>query len=145
MSANTSVDRQPYILGSFALLARFADEPGGKTVTDLLRDAGGDTADVYMTTVNNEECAYIIERQRGIQAARAAIAAVDQLPITLVKADRALSLDAAHIKANYPLSYADAFAAALTRQLAGILLTSDPEFRAIEHLVTIRWLPQRDT
>ena len=139
-----SADRQPYVLDSFALLAYFADEPGGGQVADVLREAEAETAEAYMTTVNYGEFAYIVERRRGIQAARAAIAAVDQLPLTLVEADRALALDAAHIKAQYPLSYADTFAVALAQRVEGVLLTGDPEFHAVEHFVTIQWLPKRD-
>ena len=88
------------MLDSFALLAYLADEPGGRRVADVLREAEAETAEVYLTTVNYGEFAYIVERRRGIQSARVAIAAVDQLPITLVEADRALALDAAHVKAQ---------------------------------------------
>jgi ribonuclease VapC len=141
---NVSSDRRRYVLDSFALLAFFADEPGRQPVTSVLRDAEAQEADVYLSTVNYGEFAYIAERRRGVQSTRAAIAAVDQLPIMLVAADRALALSAAHIKAQYPVSYADAFAIALAQEVEGTLLTGDPEFRAVEYLVTIQWLPQRD-
>ena len=41
--------------------------------------------------------------------------------------DRALILEAARIKADYPMSYADAFAAATAIQLGAPLWTGDPE------------------
>ncbi len=113
-------------------------------MVNLFREAAADEADVYLSAINYGEVAYIVERRRGVQSARAAIAVVDRLPVVLMRADRSSALDAAHIKALYPVSYADAFAIALTQEVRGILLTGDPEFRAVEHIVTIQWLPQRD-
>jgi ribonuclease VapC len=45
---------------------------------------------------------------------------------------------AAYIKAQYPISYADAFAAALTEQEKATLITWDPDFKRIEKI--IEWL-----
>jgi ribonuclease VapC len=136
--------RRRYVLDSFALLAYLADEPGRQPVTVIFREAEAQQAEIFLNTVNYGELAYIVERRRSVQAARAAIAALDQLPIEQVSADRALALEAAHVKAQYPVSYADAFAVALAREVEGILVTGDPEFHSVEHLVTIQWLPQRD-
>ncbi|MEW5989188.1 MAG: PIN domain-containing protein [Chloroflexota bacterium] len=47
------------------------------------------------------------------------------------------------MKAAYPLSYADAFAAALAQELKATLVTGDPEFRPLIALIAIEWLPQR--
>jgi len=49
-------------------------------------------------------------------------------------------MDAAQIKAEYPLSFANCFAAATARRENRIILTGDPEFKKIEHMVTIDWL-----
>jgi hypothetical protein len=38
------------------------------------------------------------------------------------------------------VSYADAFCITTARRLSGMVLTSDPEFHAVEHLITVRWL-----
>jgi len=43
-----------------------------------------------------------------------------------------LLLTAATLKAIYPISYADFFAAALAVLKRGLLLTGDPEFRKLE-------------
>jgi predicted nucleic acid-binding protein len=65
---------------------------------------------------------------------------LEQLPIELVPVDLPVVREAAEIKSEYAVSYADAFCIATARRLSGTVLTSDPEFRAIEHLITIRWL-----
>lgn len=49
-------------------------------------------------------------------------------------------LDAAHIKAHHPISYADAFAVALAVRESAIVLTGDPEFEAVKTLVEVEWL-----
>ncbi len=49
-------------------------------------------------------------------------------------------IDAAKIKAEYPLSFADCFVAALARKKDAVILTGDPEFKKLEHVVTIEWL-----
>ena len=49
-------------------------------------------------------------------------------------------LDAAHIKAGYPLAYADAFVIAAPVALSGVILTGDPEFEIVEGLVQVEWL-----
>jgi predicted nucleic acid-binding protein len=137
-----SADHPRYVLDSFALLAYFGAEPGGPQVQALLAAATADQAAAYLSVINYGELIYIIEREQSTFAARRAIAAVDQLPITVIEADRRLTFAAAHVKAHHRLSYADAFAVALAQQIQAIMVTGDPEFRAVEHLVTVEWLPQ---
>ncbi len=60
----------------------------------------------------------------------------------LIDVDRSLTLAAAHIKAQFPLAYADTFAVALGRQENARVVTGDPEFEAVESLVAIEWLPR---
>jgi ribonuclease VapC len=138
-----SSERQNYVLDSFALLAYFSDEPGREQVMAILHAAEAQQAEVYLSTVNYGEVVYITERTRDVQYARVVIAALDQLPITLVDVDRQMALEAAHLKARFSMSYADTFAVALAQSVEGILVTGDPEFRTVEHLVPLQWLPQR--
>jgi ribonuclease VapC len=49
-------------------------------------------------------------------------------------------LEAARIKARLPISYADAFAVATAQRERAVIVTGDPEFRKVEHLVTVKWL-----
>ena len=53
-----------------------------------------------------------------------------------------LMLKAALFKANYPLSYAAAFAAAMSHLYKSTLLTGDPEFKSLENdsLIKVEWL-----
>ena len=62
------------------------------------------------------------------------------LPINIPEVTNDLVLDAAHIKASHPLSYAGAFAVAVAINQKAIVLTGDPEFETVETLVDVEWL-----
>lgn len=130
-----------YVLDSFALLAHLQAEPGSARVQGVLEQASKKQTEVFLSIINFGECIYITEREHGLIAAQNLIAAVDQMPITVVEANRSLTFAAAHLKAHYPIAYADAFALALAQAHEAHLLTGDPEFRSVEHIATIEWLP----
>ncbi len=115
-----------YVLDSFALLAYFEDEPGRARVQQILEQGARGSAEIFLSIVNYGEVVYITEREQGLTQAQSVIAAVDQLPIKVVAADRALTLAAAHLKAKKAIAYADAFAVALTQSKGAKLLTGDP-------------------
>lgn len=93
-----------------------------------------------MNGVSWGEFFFIVKRQIGAVKAAEALHLLEQLPIELVAVDLPLVREAAEIKSEYAVSYADAFWIATTRRLAATVLTSDPEFHAVEHLITVRWL-----
>jgi len=131
-----------YVLDSYALLAHLEGEPGGKRVKAILDQAGHGQAQVYLSVINFGEAVYITERERGLTSAQRMIASVDQLPIAVIDADRALTLAAAHLKADHPIAYADAFSAALALDKDAVLVTGDPELHCLDPLLPIDWLPQ---
>lgn len=49
-------------------------------------------------------------------------------------------LAAAHIKAGYPVAYADAFAIAAVQEHEGTLITGDPGFESVKDTVQIEWI-----
>ena len=62
------------------------------------------------------------------------------MPVT-----RAVVLGAAHIKARFRISYADAFAVVAAQDHGAVVMTGDPEFGPLAGagLVTVEWLPRR--
>lgn len=131
-----------FVLDAFALLAFFQGEPGAKRVEALLDRAREQDAQLHLCLINYGEALYLIERRRGVEAARKAINILDHLPIVVVEADRPLTFAAARIKAHHRLSYADAFAVALAQELDAAIVTVDPELKSVEGLVRIEWLDQ---
>lgn len=138
---NSELLAEAYILDSFALMAYLENEVNGEQVTRILRKAAAGETHVYFSLINYGECLYIIEREQGLTKAQEMIAVVDQLPIETVSVDRSRVFAAAHIKANHSLSYADAFVVALAQEFNAAILTGDPEYRQVENIVSILWLP----
>ena len=129
------------VLDSWAMLAYLNAEPAAQEVRQALRNARRNEVRVLFSLINYGECLYIIEREQGFQQAQKAAGLIDQLPVLIAAADRSIVFDAAHLKARYPIAYADAFAAALAKQQRARLMTGDPEFRAVEPEVAIHSLP----
>ena len=133
-----------YVLDSFAVLALLGREPGSQEVADLLRKAQEEEIRALMTWVNAGEVAYIVERRWGVERLYAALATMEATALEIVSVERELALMAAHIKAEHAIAYADAFAAALAQHCAAKLVTGDPEFKLLEEILDIHWLPQRE-
>jgi predicted nucleic acid-binding protein len=108
----------------------------------VLEHGQGHAGRVRLSVINLGECVHIIEREQGLAEAHKAIAAIEQLPVEVAAADRVRTFAAAHIKAHYRVSFADAFAIALAQELAATVVTGDPEFKGVEKLIPILWLPR---
>jgi ribonuclease VapC len=131
------------VLDTFALVAFLHSEPAAQEVRRALRRAKKRDAVVLLSLINYGECLYIVERERGIEEVGSAANIIDSLAVEVVAADRQLVFAAAHLKARYPISYADAFAAAVAKRYGGSVMTADPEFKAVEPEIAIHWLPAR--
>ena len=129
-----------YVLDSFALMVYLSDEPGMRQVEEILSLAEKQECRVVLCMINLGEVLYMTERRRGLTKAQQVLALVESLPLELMDATRDLVLDAAHIKAHHPLSYADAFVVAVCLRERGVVLSGDPDFYDVESLVQIEWL-----
>ena len=128
------------VLDSYALLALLRDEPGAEIVAGLLERAGQQNRSVHMTEVNYAEVQYTIRRKDGETVWASIAGQLLAAPIEFHAADRRLADVAAGFKARFKISLADAFAAALAKEGKAELVTGDPEFRALEKEIKIRWL-----
>jgi predicted nucleic acid-binding protein len=128
------------VLDSYALLALLRDEPGAEIVAGLLERAGQQNRSVHMTEVNYAEVQYTIRRKDGETVWASIAGELLAAPIEFHAADRRLADVAAGFKARFKISLADAFAAALAKDRKAELVTGDPEFRALEKEIKIRWL-----
>lgn len=129
-----------YVLDSFAVLAYLENETSADEVRRVLEYGSSHAGCLFLSLVNYGECLYIIERERGLEAAHESIAAIDRWPVTVVPPDRDLTFAAAHIKARHSVSFADAFTVALAQSREATVLTGDPEFKSVAHLIAIHWL-----
>jgi ribonuclease VapC len=117
-----------YVLDSYAILAYFRDENGANDVEDLLVGASEGKHLLMMTAINAGEVYYMSVRKDGKIIAEKVWEALSNFPITITPADLDFALQSAQIKAEHKLSYADAFAAALSIRANAELITVDKEF-----------------
>ena len=133
-------DLPAFILDSFALLAYLQDEPAAPRIETLLENAKKEKCLLMISVINLGEILYITERRGGVSKAQNALALIQQLPIEVLPADEKAVFLAAHIKANYSISYADSFVAAAAVEKAAVILTNDPEFESTKLIVRVEWL-----
>ena len=129
-----------FVLDSFAVLALLENENGAVRVQNILKLAQTGDARAYLSIINVGEILYITERNRDLPLAQKTLATLEQLPIEVLPATRERVFAAAHIKANYPVAYADAFAVAAAQEFEATVVTGDPEFKHIESVLQVEWL-----
>ena len=132
--------RKRRLLDSFSVLAWMQDEAGADKVEGLLLQALREQAPLLLTVINLGEIYYRVARQHGHPFAQEVIRQLKALPVELFPCDEDLALRAARIKADFPMAYADAVAVAAAQREEATVVTGDPEFKKVEHLVPIEWL-----
>ncbi|HEX5874151.1 MAG TPA: type II toxin-antitoxin system VapC family toxin [Pyrinomonadaceae bacterium] len=131
---------QAIVLDSWAVIAYLEDEAAGAKVADIISDALEQGLPLLMTVVNAGEVWYIVAREASAGDADASIKQVRDLGVEFVDVDWELAKVAAYFKSKNKMSFADAFAAALTRKVKAHLVTGDREFKQVEQEITINWL-----
>lgn len=134
------LNRKRFVLDSYAILAFFQKEPGSDAVYNLLKEALAERVFLFLSIINLGEIFYITAKRLSLLEAKEIINDVQSLPIRIENAPFDRVLKAAEIKASYPLSYADSFAAALAEELKATLVTGDPEFKSLKDRISILWL-----
>lgn len=121
-----------FALDSWAILRLLeGTEPAARRIEQVLDDGRP-----VMSWINLGEVYYIIRRDQGENDALDVVRDLRlRLDLDLPSEDRVLN--AAAIKADHPMAYADAFAAATAAAHDATLLTGDPELLLIG--ATWRW------
>lgn len=128
------------VFDSYAVLALFFDEPGADDVESILHEAAQADKPIPISAVNWAEVLYRVRRMQGERGVAEARRFEQTMPIEVVAADRALAEVAAELKAAHKMALAHGFAAALALQRKADLVTGDPELRALDGLIRLRWL-----
>ena len=129
-----------YVLDSYAMIAHFEDEAGGERVRKVLKAAHDGKTRLYMSVINLGEIFYNTCRERGREKADETVFMMEQLPVTIVSADREITITAAELKSRHPIAYADCFAAALGIIKKAKVITGDPEFKRFGEEVKVEWI-----
>jgi len=135
--------RKARLLDSFALLAYLKKEKTYQEVKNILASHQEGEEDLLMNEINVGEVYYILARERSLEAAEYFLHDILQaLAIKITPNSLFDVIDAAKIKAQFAIAYADAFAVATAIKYNATLVTGDPDFKEVEHLIEIEWLKQ---
>ena len=132
-------------LDSFALLSWLQGEAGASVVEGHLGSASSSKGfRCWVSVVNLAEVYYRLERSLGRDPADAFWkgALRGEVPVAVVDATRPRVLEAARLKARFPIALADAFAIQVAREKDVALVTGDPEIRRVEKAgeVRVSWI-----
>jgi len=129
-----------YLFDSHALLAFFQRESGAEIVARILNEAIAQDADRLICVMNLGEIIYLTKRRFGEEKKLEILGRIHQLGMRVLPVPDSLVYQAAELKAEYPIAYADCFALACAIDHSAILVTRDPDFKMVEHLVRINWI-----
>lgn len=129
-----------YLLDSFAILRFIQKEPGHEVVKEVLENVRSGQACAMLNVINMGEVIYSVQRRFGLQFKLDVVMNINRLGIVILPVPNDLVFRAAELKARFAMSYADTFAAASALEHDATLVTGDPEFRQVEHLVKILWI-----
>jgi uncharacterized protein len=133
-----------FVLDAWAILALLQkEEPAASRVLQLFQESDVKKHKLYVSIINLGEVYYRIGRVKGKKEADETLKSLYQLPVTILPATDQIVLEAATLKMELSISYADAFAAAETRRLKATLVTGDPELVELKGVIRIEKLKRK--
>jgi predicted nucleic acid-binding protein len=132
-----------YVLDANAVIRYFkvGNAGGGEKVQELFLQAQRNQARLSMSVINVGEVLYILIKNLGEQRALHYIQVLQHV-VTIVEADITQTIQAAILKHQYKLGYADCFAAALSLSSKATLVSADPSFETFGKSLKWMRLPQ---
>ena len=134
------MQKGPFFFDSHALLKFFQKEKGYEKVVRLLEETRKTGATKYINAINLGEIIYSTKKEFGDQKKLEVLANIERLNFTILPIPNNLIFQAAEYKAQYAISYADCFVLGSAVEHKATLVTGDPEFKKVEHLVDIVWI-----
>ena len=128
------------VFDTHAVLKFVQDEIGANRVEELLTASQDGKIRAFMNEINLGEIYYITIRKMGIDSAKEILEHFHDLPIEMVPASWDIIATASEVKASYALSYADCFVVASALKHDASVVTGDPAFKNVEHMVEIDWI-----
>jgi predicted nucleic acid-binding protein len=116
-----------YILDANALVRYIRGTEGADKVRAILQQSERGLASIEMSVINLGEVYYILMRYLGEPAAVKAVNALRHV-VSFMPMELEHAIEAAKLKEQFKMGYADSFAAALALRIDGILVSADPVF-----------------
>ncbi len=132
------------VLDAYPILAFLQNEKEADKVEQLFESSEKGKIKLYISIINIGEVYYRLYKLGRVSEAEDFVSGIrkGEFPIEVVPALNKRVLDASKIKAKYPISFADSFAAALSVEFKSVLVTGDGEFRPLEKdkVIKVQWL-----
>ena len=131
------------VLDSWAILEWMSGrQPACDFVARVLAEAVEGQSRLFMSAINVGEVYYVLCKNRSEDLAESWLGSSRTLPVTIEAPTADDIWRAASLKGRFPISYADAFAAALAQKHDCPLVTGDREFGRVGHL-ELDWIAPR--
>lgn len=139
------MNRRNLILDAWALLALLQrEEPAASKVKSLVQQAQEErNLDLFVSVINLGEVYYHVGRKEGAIVAQETLEELRNLGFTILSATDRRVFQAAELKHQYAISYADAFAVAAADEQKGILVTGDPELIQLDGVIQVDALTRK--
>ncbi|WP_406678044.1 type II toxin-antitoxin system VapC family toxin [Moorella sp. ACPs] len=117
------------IFDAYAVLCWMQEEPGSSYIEHLLEQAEKEVIKIQISAINIGEIFYRLVKSGHSKEAASFLMDVKKkiFPWRVIPASNTRIWEAAKLKGEYRISYADAFALALARETGGAIVTRDPE------------------
>jgi ribonuclease VapC len=116
--------------------------PATDAVEHLLDESEAGTTRLFMSAINVGEVYYFLRKRYGEMLSESWRESSATLPVTIEVPTGDEIWNAALLKGQYPIAYADAFAAALAQKYHCPLLTGDPDFQSVPDL-ELEWIGRK--
>ncbi len=127
-----------FVLDTSAILTILNREEGVETVLSLLDQAKEGQATIHLPFMALMELEYLLLRRLSPEETRSLLTLVQAWPVRVSESDPEWRHRAASVKANTPVSIADAWNASLALLLNAALVHKDPEYEHISGLQMVR-------
>lgn len=128
------------VLDTWPLIAFFEEQPAASKVETILQESRESGQNLILSLVNAGEVWYTVARAHSAEDADMVIEEIHQLRIRMEPISWDLTKTAARFKVGGGISYADCFAAALSKSKNAPLVTGDREFEQLENEIEIIWV-----
>ncbi len=121
------------IFDAFAVLCWMQEEPGSAYINHLMEEAEKKAIKIHISAINVGEIFYRLHKSGKSKVAASFLSDIKRkvFPWQVVPATNTRVWEAAKLKGEYRISYADAFAMALARETGGEIVTRGPEIIAV--------------
>lgn len=133
-----------FVLDSSAVLRYIDDEPGADRVEEIFKECLQARSKMCISALQWGEIAGRLRKQLGAAKATRVLETLVPLEVDIVAATAERAVQAATLRADRGISYADCFALDLAMDSeVHVLVTADYEFKAAADLASIEFLPAK--